>query len=80
MAVRVGDIQFDRRQMIGWGPSGTVVLRGSVKGGQQPAAVKRFITKQLKWNANEFKLYRKEDHANILRLYHLASDNLTGFT
>lgn len=77
--IRVGEIEFDRRHMIGWGPSGTVVLRGTFKG-QQPVAVKRFITKQLNWNANEFELYRKEDHANVLRLYHFASADRSGFT
>lgn len=79
MAVKVGDIEFDRRLMIGWGPNGTVVLRGNLKDAQQPVAVKRYITKQLKWNANEFELYRKEEHDNILRLYHITSDQ-SGFT
>ena len=78
MAVRVGDIELDRRQMIGWGPNGTVVLRGTLKGGQ-PVAVKRFITKQLKWNAKEFEIYRTRDHENVLRLYNVAEDD-TGFT
>lgn len=78
MTVKVGDIEFDRRQMIGWGPRGTVVFRGTLKGGQS-VAVKRFISKQLKWNAEELELFRKEDHDNILRLHHAASDG-TGFT
>lgn len=76
--VKVGDIEFDRRHMIGWGPNGTIVLRGSLKGGQS-VAVKRFITKQLKWNVKEFEHFQKEDHVNILRVYHTATD-LAGFT
>ncbi|KAK4036503.1 serine/threonine-protein kinase/endoribonuclease IRE1 [Daphnia magna] len=79
MAAKVGDIEFDRRQIIGWGPNGTVVLRGRLNGAQQPVAVKRYLTKQLKWNASEFELYRKEDHHNILRLYDVTSDQ-SGFT
>lgn len=78
MAVKVDDIEFDRRQMIGWGPNGTVVLRGTFKAGQA-VAVKRLITKQLKQDADQFQLYRKLDHDNILRLHHVASDQ-AGFT
>lgn len=77
--VKVGDIEFDRRMMIGWGPNGTVVLRGSLKGSGRSVAVKRFISTQVKWNAKEFDHYQNEDHVNILKLYHKATDS-AGFT
>ena len=78
MAVKLGDVEFDRRHMIGWGVHGTVVLYGTFKG-DQPVAVKRFITRHLDQNTKDFAIYRRLRHDNILRLLDIASDK-TGFT
>ena len=82
MAGKVDDIRFDRREVIGWGPDGTVVLRGTWGGDggvQQPVAVKRFMTRQAKFNTFEFDLYRMSENANIAQLYRVASSE-KGFT
>ena len=82
MAGKVDDIRFDRRQVIGWGPDGTIVLKGTWGGDdgvERPVAVKRFLTRQLKLNTFEFDLYRMSEHANIVQLYRVASSE-KGFT
>lgn len=81
MAGRVEDIQFDRRDIIGWGPTGTIVIRGTwgSDGCPRPVAVKRFLTRQLKMDNFEFDLYRKSEHPNIIQLHKIASSD-KGFT
>lgn len=74
MASQVGDVLFDRREIIGWGPTGTVVLRGTW--GQEPVAVKRFLTAPLKI-LDDHQLAQC-DHVNILKLYDVIT--LKGFT
>lgn len=76
MVSRVGDIVFDRRSMMGWGPTGTVVLRGTY--GDEPVAVKRFISRHLKLDAGDFQTYRSDYHVNILPLLDVTT--FSGFT
>ena len=79
MVSRLGDMVFDRRLMIGWGPTGTVVLRGTFGGEEEePVAVKRFISRQLKLDAGDFETYRTNFHVNILQLHDVV--NFGGFT
>lgn len=71
MAHKVDDVQYDRRDIVGWGPSGSVVLRGTVDGAKSAArrvAVKRFLAGQSKVLDEQFKLFRQcVHHANVVR-------------
>ena len=70
-------IEYDRRNIVGWGPSGTVVLRGTIAG--KPVAVKRFLASQSKVIDDQFNLFRTNcNHDSLLRFYSIFSDR--GFT
>lgn len=70
-------IEFDRRNIVGWGPTGTVVLRGTIGG--KPVAVKRFLAAQSKVIDDQFNLFRtSSNHDSLLRFYSVFSNR--GFT
>lgn len=76
MADKAEDVEYDRRNIIGWGPSGTVVLRGKFAG--KLVAVKRFLAGQSRVLDDQFELYRTSVHANGVRLHCVFSSR--GFT
>ena len=75
MAHKVDDVEYDRRNIIGWGPSGSVVMRGAVSSSASVvkcAAVKRLLTGQCKVLDEQFKLFAQCSHANVVRFCTVA--------
>ncbi|XP_045023473.1 serine/threonine-protein kinase/endoribonuclease IRE1-like [Daphnia magna] len=71
--VNVGDIRFDRKDVLGSGGYGSV-YRGNYKG--QSIAVKRVEKRagRVQLVENELNILKKLDHPNIVKLLHFDSD------
>ena len=72
MSIKVGEIEFDPGQVIGWGPNGTVVLRGAYN--QKQVAVKCLLKCQLEVLASDFDIFSSKTHVNVLRLLHMVEE------